>query len=267
MTTPTPAFQNREAHIGDLVIPCIDVSRGVTTEPSAIPGLRDPSDVVEITRAYAAGSARKVFLDVFDTWEGIDYLPDVLRGIKEVGIDPLVSVEHGRLPSVRHMGDLLAAGADVVSVSTAMVDDPQTVEAAVSAYGGERLMGVINSRRTRPGDWEAYVRDGEQPSGATAASMAGRFAGLRVGAILANSIDREGTGQGFDLALTRAVSEASGLPVIASGGCGTLQHLRDALRDGHATYVLVNKMVHDGKHSVAEIRDFLLADSLYRPGH
>jgi imidazole glycerol-phosphate synthase subunit HisF len=267
MPSSTPVFRDRNAHIGDLVIPCIDVTRGAATQPSAIPGLRNPSDVVEIVRVYAAGSVRKVFLDVFDTWDAIDYLPGLLRGIKEIGVDPLVSVEHGLLPSVKHLGALLAAGADVVSISTAMVDDPDTVAAAVGEYGGERLMGVINSRRTGPDAWEAYVRDGEQRVGATSRSMAGRFAEVRVGAILANSIDHEGTGQGFDLALTRAVAETSGLPVIASGGCGSLQHLRDALRDGHATYVLVNKMVHDGKHSVAEIRDFLLADSLYRPGN
>ncbi|MEU3371344.1 HisA/HisF-related TIM barrel protein [Streptomyces sp. NPDC006711] len=267
MGSSPQAFQDRNAHIGDLIIPCIDVARGAATEPSAIPGLRDPSDVIEIVRAYAAGSAQKIFLDVFDAWDAIDYLPAVLSSVKESGVDILVSVEHGLLPSVKLLGDLFEAGADIVSISTAMVDDPGTVRAAIGEYGGDRLMGVINSRQTAPGEWQAYVRDGEQRAGADASAMATRFADLRVGAILANSIDREGTGQGFDLALTRAVAEASRLPVIASGGCGTLQHLRDALHNGQATYVLVNKMVHNGKHSIAEIRDFLMADSLYRPDH
>ncbi|MER5559933.1 HisA/HisF-related TIM barrel protein [Streptomyces sp. NPDC002506] len=266
MASPTSAFQDRNAHIGDLVIPCIDVAKGAATEPAALPGLRNPSDVVEIAQSYAAGSAQKLFLDVFDPWEAIDYLPGLLNNIKETGMNLLVSVSHGLLPSVRDLGRLLEAGADVVSVSTAMVEDRQTVEAAVTEYGGDRLMGVINSRQVGPGAWEAYIHDGEQRAGTTSQSMAARFASLQVGAILANSIDREGTGQGFDLDLTRTVAEESGLPVIASGGCGSLPHLRDALREGRATYVLVNKMVHNGKHSIAEIRDYLLADSLYRPG-
>ncbi|MFH8562539.1 HisA/HisF-related TIM barrel protein [Streptomyces sp. NPDC017988] len=266
MSSPTSVFQDRNAHIGDLVIPCVDVARGSATEPSAIPGLRDPSNVAEIVETYAAGSAQKVFLDIFDAWDTTDYLPALLRRLKETGIDLLVSVGHGLLPSVAHLEKLLDVGADVVSVSTSMVENPQTIEEAVREFGGQRLMGVINSRKTQAASWEVHVHDGEQRAGVTSEAMARRFADLHVGAILANSIDREGTGQGFDLDLTRTLVEASRLPVIASGGCGNLQHLRDALREGRATYVLLNKMVHDGKHSIAEIRDYLLADSMYRPG-
>ncbi|QQC92654.1 HisA/HisF-related TIM barrel protein [Streptomyces alfalfae] len=266
MNSPTSVFQDRNAHIGDLVIPCVDVARGAATEPSAIPGLNDPSDVGEIVETYATGSAQKVFLDVFDAWDAIGYLPALLRRLKETGIDLLVSVGHGLLPSVTDLEKLLGAGADVVSVSTAMVENPRTIEEAVREFGGQRLMGVINSSRSDAGSWEVHVHDGERPAGVTSETMARRFADLQVGAILANSIDREGTGRGFDLALTRTLVETSGLPVIASGGCGSLQHLREALRGGHATYVLLNKMVHDGRHSIAEIRDYLFADSMYRPG-
>ncbi|MFH8982885.1 HisA/HisF-related TIM barrel protein [Streptomyces varsoviensis] len=260
-----PVFHSQRDHVGDLVIPCVDVANGRATEPSRIAGLDDPGDVAAIVAAYAAGHARKVFLDVFDAWDAIDYLPPLLRDIKASGVRPLVSVAHGDLPSVMHAGGLLEAGADALSVSTSLIEKPGTVEAAVREWGAGRLMGVVNCRRTGPGRWGAFTHDGEKDAGVSAVDVAERLAELQVGAVLANSIDREGTGDGFDLELLHAIAAASGLPVIASGGCGTLDHLTEALAAGDATYVLVNNMLHKGQYGIEEVRDHLLAHSSFSP--
>ncbi|MFD7666827.1 HisA/HisF-related TIM barrel protein [Streptomyces sp. NPDC059788] len=258
-----PVFRTQHDHIGDLVIPCVDVADGRATEPSGIAGLDDPEDVAAIVAAYAGGNARKVFLDVFDPWDAIDYLPPLLRDLKELGVRPLVSVGHGDLPSVVHAGGLLEAGADALSVSTSLIEKPGTVEAAVREFGAERLMGVINCRRTGPGQWGAFTHDGAQDTGTSAVDVARQLAKLRVGAILANSVDREGTGRGFDLELFHAIATTSGLPVIASGGCGDLDHLHQALSAGDVTYVLVNKMLHKGQYRIDEVRDHLLEHSSF----
>ncbi|MDP9947696.1 MULTISPECIES: HisA/HisF-related TIM barrel protein [Streptomyces] len=261
-----PVFHDQHSHIGDLVIPCIDVSRGRATEPSGIPHLRDPGDVLAIAEAYASGSAQKLFLDVFDSWDAVDYLPGLLRDLSTTGMSLLVSVGHGDLPSTVHAGGLLEAGADVISVSTALIDQPDTVTRVAEGYGAHRLMGVVNCRSAGPGRWRVYVHDGERSTGRDAADVARQLGELGVAALLANNVDREGTGVGFDLELVRAVATASGLPVIASGGCGSLDHLHEALGAGDSTYVLVNAMVHRGTHSVREIRDHLLGHSSFRSG-
>ncbi|OKH98984.1 hypothetical protein A6A06_25625 [Streptomyces sp. CB02923] len=259
-----PVFHDQRTHVADLVIPCVDVAAGRTTEPSRIKGLDDPGDVAAVVGTYANGAARKVFLDVFDPWDAADaYLPALLRRLKQTGVHLLVSVGHGQLPSLLHAGGLFEAGADVLSVSTGLIEEPGTVEAAVREFGAERLMGVINCRRTGPGQWGAYTHDGEEDAGTGAVDVARQLADLDVGAILANSIDREGTGRGFDLDLFHAIATASRLPVIASGGCGDLDHLHEALNAGDTTYVLVNNMLHKGQHSMEEVRDHLLAHSSF----
>ncbi|MEV0279753.1 HisA/HisF-related TIM barrel protein [Streptomyces sp. NPDC050610] len=258
-----PVFHSQRDHVGDLVIPCVDVAKGRATEPSRITGLEDPSDVTAIVAAYAAGNAHKIFLDVYDPWDAVDYLPPLLRDIKALGVRPLVSVAHGDLPSVVHAGGLLEAGADALSVSTGLIEKPETV--AVREFGAGRLMGVINCRRTGPGQWGAFTHDGEKDAGVSAVDVARQLAELQVGAVLANSIDREGTGDGFDLELFHAIATASGLPVIASGGCGGLDHLTEALGAGDVTYVLVNNMLHKGRYGIEEIRDHLLSHSSFSP--
>ncbi|WOP07033.1 HisA/HisF-related TIM barrel protein [Streptomyces cyaneofuscatus] len=259
-------FRDQHTHVGDLVIPCIDVADGRATTPSRIAGLEGSDDVAAISAVYAAGSAQKLFLDVFDGWDAIGYLPDLLRRLKDTGVDLLVSVGHGTLPSVDHAQRLLRAGADAVSVSTSLVEEPGTVEAALQELGGQRIMAVINSRATGPSQWNVHIHDGAQDTGMSAVALAAELAELQVGSILANSIDREGTGRGFDLALTRAVASVSGLPVIASGGCGTLSHLQEALSAGDTAYVLVNNMLHNGQHSISEVRDYLYTYSSFGTG-
>ncbi|MFE1577117.1 HisA/HisF-related TIM barrel protein [Streptomyces fradiae] len=246
-------FGDRKSQVTDLVIPCIDVAGGRATEPAAIPGLRDPGSVSEITRRYTDEGATKIFLDVLDPWPEAEYLPDLVRAVSGLGVSLLVSVDNGVLPSADHAEALLDAGADAVSVSTSAVECPKVVREVVARRGGQHVLGVINSGLAGDAGDRVHVEGGRRPTRVPATAMAAELASIGVGALLANSLDQEGSGAGYDLRLTRAVAEASGLPVIASGGAGTSEHLREALESGSAAYVLVNAMVHAGRTSMAEI--------------
>ncbi|MEV8129037.1 HisA/HisF-related TIM barrel protein [Streptomyces sp. NPDC085944] len=247
-TVPVPATRWTDA-----VIPCIDVRAGRAAEPAAHPGISDPGDVVEIADGYARGGATTLFLDVVDPWESTGYLPDLLRELVETGLTPVVSVQQGVLPSTAACATLLTAGAGKVSVSTSMAEEPGLVAAAAAELGGHRFVGVLNCAADGRGGWHVLVHGGDTPTGLRATDVARRYGELGLAAVLANSVDREGTSLGYDLELTAAVARASGLPVIASGGAGEAGHLADALAAGHATYVLVNKLVHSGRASVASL--------------
>lgn len=246
-------FGDRKAQLTDLVIPCIDVAGGKATEPSGIPGLRDPESVREIARRYTAEGSTKIFLDVLDAWPEAEYLPDLVRAVSDLGVSLLVSVDNGVLPTADHAGMLFGAGADAVSVSTGAVERPDVVREVVARWGGQRVLGVINSGLVAGKREQAHVEGGRRATPVPTEAMAARLASMGVGAILVNSLDQEGGGAGYDLGLTRRVAEASGLPVIASGGAGTCEHLREALESAGAAYVLVNAMVHTGRTSMAEI--------------
>ncbi|MFJ8098633.1 HisA/HisF-related TIM barrel protein [Streptomyces griseofuscus] len=244
------------------VIPCIDVCDGVATDPSEVPGLSDPLDVVGIATSYAHDGADQLFLDVFDPWTAVDYLPDLLRELGKTGLELLVSVQHGVLPSPAECTQLLSAGAAALSVSTSMVEEPDRVANAVRHLGGQRLIGVVNSSGERRRGWRVLVHGGATRTTVDALTVAQRFGELHVRALLANNVDREGTGIGYDLELTRATARVSQLPVIASGGAGSAEQLADALRSGDATHVLVNKVVHSGRETVSS-----LSESLYQHLH
>ncbi|MFF5438902.1 HisA/HisF-related TIM barrel protein [Streptomyces achromogenes] len=263
--TQPPVFHDQNSLITDLVIPCVDVAGGRTQTPAGIPGLHDPSDAVAVAAKYADDGANKLFIDVIDPWERVsDHLPPLLRRLKGTGLCLIVSVGHGVIPSVDDAGFLLEAGADVISASTSVIESPEVVKEAISRYGGGRFNIVINSRPREAGRWTVYTHNGSRKTPVDSVELARELGHLGVGTLLPNAVDREGVGQGYDLALTRTVAEASGLPVIASGGCGTLEHLTQALGKGGATYVLVNSMVHSGKYSIAGIRDALYAASPFR---
>ncbi|MDJ1135660.1 HisA/HisF-related TIM barrel protein [Streptomyces iconiensis] len=259
MTSQTTPFADRRTQLADLVIPCIDVVHGEATPASGISGLSDPGDVAGIAGRYAEDGATKLFVDVLDAWHECPYLPSLLHELKRTGMAVLVSVQQGRLPSVAGAGTVLEAGADVLSVSTSVIEDRERVVSAVRQYGGERFMGVLNCASDGAGGWLVRVEGGTQDTGVQATAVATGLGQLGVAAVLANSLDREGTSDGYDMELTRAIARASGLPTIASGGAGTADHLWAALRAGEAAYVLVNKMVHSGHTSVAALRDEMLA--------
>ncbi|WP_157854604.1 HisA/HisF-related TIM barrel protein [Streptomyces griseofuscus] len=241
------------------MIPCIDVRDGVATDPSGIPGLVDPRDVVDIADGYARDGAGQLFLDVVDSWAAVGYLPELLREVHKTGLELLVSVQHGVLPSLTECAELLSAGADALSVSTSLVEEPGRVAEAVRLLGGQRVLGVVNCSGDRQRGWRVRIHGGATQTSADAVAVSRQFGELRVRALLANNVDREGTGIGYDLDLTRAAARASELPVIASGGAGSAAQLADALRTGDATHVLVNKVVHSGRETVGS-----LSRSLYR---
>ncbi|MFB7597030.1 HisA/HisF-related TIM barrel protein [Streptomyces sp. NPDC056160] len=245
------------ARLARQVIPCIDVRGGVATGPSGAGGLRDPLDVVGIAAGYARDGAEQLFLDVVDAWSDSGYLPDLLHDVKATGLDLLVSVQHGTLPSPKACTQVLSAGADALSVSTSMVTEPERVAETASLLGARRLMGVVNCSGDRQQGWHALVDGGATPTAVDVLEVARRFGNLHVRALLANSVDREGTGSGYDLDLTRAVAHASKLPVIASGGAGSAEQLADALRGGDATHVLVNNVVHSGKETIGSLSEAL----------
>ncbi|MEU6479053.1 HisA/HisF-related TIM barrel protein [Streptomyces sp. NPDC047017] len=247
----------------EVVVPCIDVEGGQATEPAGHPGLSDPFDVVAIARDYARDGAAAVFLDVLDPWDGIGRLPELLGEVRATGLAPLVSVQQGVLPSLAACEALLGAGADKVSVSTSMAEAPDLIEAAAAEFGGERLLGVLNCAADAHGGWRVLIHGGDTPTALRAEDVARRYGELGLAAVLANSTDQEGTSAGYDLRLTEAVARASGLPVIASGGAGSAGHLAAALDSGVASYVLVNKLVHSGKATIASLGAEL---GRFRPG-
>ncbi|MCX2969804.1 MULTISPECIES: HisA/HisF-related TIM barrel protein [Streptomyces] len=253
-TTPPTAPGPRRP---EAVIPCIDVSEGRATEPAGHPGLSDPGDVAEIARSYARDGATTLFLDVFDAWADTGYLPDLLRELDETGLAPVVSVQQGVLTSLAACEKLLAAGAAKVSVSTSMAEEPDLVASAATELGGHRLLGVLNCAADGRGGWRVLVHGGDTRTGLQATDVARRYGELGLAAVLANSVDQEGTSAGYDLELTGAVARACGLPVIASGGAGAAEHLVAALDAGDASYVLVNKLVHSGRTTIAALGEAL----------
>ncbi|QUI35363.1 HisA/HisF-related TIM barrel protein [Streptomyces alfalfae] len=239
------------------MIPCIDVRDGMATDPSGAPRLADPLDVVGIATGYADDGVGQLFLDVVDTWSAVDYLPDLLRKLRATGLELLVSVQHGALPSPKECRELLSAGADALSVSTSMVEEPDRVADTVRLLGSRRFIGVVNCSGDRQQGWRTVIHGGATRTTVDALAVAQRFGELRVRALLANNVDREGTGIGYDLDLVRAAARASALPVIASGGAGSASQLADALNGGDASHVLVNKVVHSGRETVGSLSESL----------
>ncbi|CCH32597.1 HisA/HisF-related TIM barrel protein [Actinosynnema sp. NPDC047251] len=239
----------------DVLIPCVDVSDERSTEASGVPGLRDRWDPVELIAHYAGAGVRRVLVDVVDTWERVGEAQRVVAGAAPL-VEVMVSLHDGRVPSVEDCAKLLDAGAASVSVSTSAVDDPDTVSAIAARFGSDRLVGVVNARYRRGGQdgWTVYVDGGDEATGIDALTFGRTLRDLGCGAVIANCADREGTGRGFDHALTRALVEALSIPVIASGGARTVRDLHQGITEGGASYVLANKMLHSGAVTLDDIR-------------
>ncbi|RKT52817.1 HisA/HisF-related TIM barrel protein [Saccharothrix australiensis] len=240
----------------DVLVPCVDVVDGRSTDATGIAVVRDPRDPVELVERYADAGVRQVLLDVMDTWDRLD---DAVRITAAAGslVRLLVSLHHGRLPSVGSCGALLDAGAGAVAVSTGVITDPGAVAAAADRFGADRVVGTANARYRGGGreGWTAFVDGGTEDTGIDVVAFGRTLAELGCGAVIANCADREGTGRGFDHALTRALVDATGLPVIASGGSRTIDDLRAGLTVGGASFVLANRMLHSGRVPLRDIRD------------
>jgi len=242
------------------IIPCLDVTAGRVVKGVNFVQLRDAGDPVEIARRYdGEGADELTFLDITASSDARDMLLHVIEAVAECVFIPLTV--GGGVRRVDDVRRLLNAGADKISINTAAVHSPQLVADASGRFGAQCIVVAIDARRRAADDpaqgWEVFTHGGRTATGLDAIEWARRVAELGAGEILLTSMDRDGTRAGFDLELTRAVSDAVGVPVIASGGVGSLQHLADGITIGRADAVLAASIFHYGEHTVREAKAFL----------
>ncbi|MGE0212928.1 MAG: imidazole glycerol phosphate synthase subunit HisF [Parvibaculaceae bacterium] len=243
------------------IIPCLDVKDGRVVKGVNFVDLRDAGDPVEIARAYdAAGADELCFLDITASHEDRGIILDVVRRTAEQCFMPLTV--GGGVRTTEDCRKLLLAGADKVSINTAAVTDRSIVKAAAEKFGSQLVVVAIDAKQAAPGRWEIFTHGGRRPTGLDAVAYAREVVSLGAGELLLTSMDRDGTGKGFDLKLTRAVADAVPVPVIASGGVGTLDHLVEGIRDGHAEAVLAASIFHFGTYSIAEAKRYMAAAGL-----
>ena len=243
------------------VIPCLDVKDGRVVKGVNFVDLRDAGDPVEAARAYdAAGADELCFLDITASHEERAIIFDVVRRTAEQCFMPLTV--GGGVRSVEDVRALLLAGADKVSINTAAVFNPDFVRVAAEKFGNQCIVVAIDAKSVAPGKWEIFTHGGRKETGIDAIEFAQKVASLGAGEILLTSMDRDGAKSGYDIALTRAVSDAVPVPVIASGGVGNLDHLVEGVRDGHASAVLAASIFHFGDYTIGEAKAHMAAAGL-----
>ncbi len=240
------------------VIPCLDVKNGRLVKGVNFVDLKDVGDPAQVGAAYSqAGADELVFLDITATLEKRKTLIDVVkRTVKDILVPLTVG---GGIKSIQDIDDLMEIGVSKVSMNTAAVRDPELVKEAAKEFGSEKIIIAIDTRSSPqvPSNFEVMVKGGTESTGIDAVGWARKVEELGVGAILPTSMDTDGTQAGYDIAMTRAIADAVDLPVIASGGAGTLEHLYEAIIQGKADAVLVASIVHFGKYTVAQIKEYL----------
>jgi len=240
------------------IIPCLDVHGGRVVKGVNFVKLRDAGDPVEIARGYGeAGADEVAFLDITASSDARDTIVDVIERVADQVFIPLTV--GGGVRRVEDVRKLLNAGADKVSINTAAVDDPRLVADAARRFGSQAIVVAVDARRSEGGRWEVYTHGGRKARGLDAVEWAAKMAAHGAGEILLTSMDRDGTRSGFDLELTRAVAEAVPVPVIASGGVGTLEHLAEGIERGRADAVLAASVFHFGEITIPEAKRFLAA--------
>src|SRR5437016_3064936 len=242
------------------VIPCLDVKDGRVVKGVKFVDLRDAGDPVAAAIAYdAAGADELCFLDITASHENRGIILDVVRRTAEACFRPLTV--GGGVRTVEDIRRLLASGADKVSINTAAVNDRGFVKEAAEKFGDQCIVVAIDAKKvSQPGEpdrWEIFTHGGRSPTGIDAIEYAREVVALGAGEILLTSMDRDGTRRGYDVALTRAIADAVPVPVIASGGVGTLDHLVEGIRDGHATAVLAASIFHFGEYTVRQAKDYM----------
>jgi cyclase len=239
------------------IIPCLDVHAGRVVKGVNFVQLRDAGDPVEIARGYGeAGADELAFLDITASSDARETIVDVIERVADQDFIPLTV--GGGVRRVEDVRKLLNAGADKVSINTAAVEEPRLVADAARRFGSQAIVVAVDARRSGAG-WEVYTHGGRKARGIDAVEWAAKMAGLGAGEILLTSMDRDGTRSGFDLELTRAVAAAVPVPVIASGGVGSLEHLAQGIEQGRADAVLAASIFHFGEISIPEAKRFLAA--------
>ncbi len=243
------------------VIPCLDVKDGRVVKGVNFVNLRDAGDPVECAIAYdRAGADELCFLDITASHENRDTIFDVVSRTAEACFMPLTV--GGGIRTTDDIRKLLLAGADKVSILTAAVARREFVREAAEKFGSQCIVVGIDAKQVAPGKWELFTHGGRNRTGLDAVDYAREVVALGAGEILLTSMDRDGTRSGFDIALTRAVADAVAVPLIASGGVGTLDHLVAGARDGHATAVLAASIFHFGEFTIRQAKDYMAARGL-----
>ena len=241
------------------IIPCLDVTAGRVVKGINFVGLRDAGDPVEIAARYdEQGADELAFLDITASSDGRDLILPIIEAVAAQVFIPLTV--GGGVRSVDDVRRLLNAGADKVSINTAAVRNPQLVADATGRYGSQCIVVAVDAKRIAGSDplrWQVYTHGGRSPSGLDALEWGRKMEQLGAGEILLTSMDRDGTRQGFDLELTRAFSDALAIPVIASGGAGSLDHLAEGVLQGHADAVLAASIFHYGEYTVRQAKQLM----------
>ena len=238
------------------LIPCLDVNAGRVVKGVNFVELRDAGDPVEIARRYDEQGADEItFLDITASSDDRDIILHIVEAVASQVFIPLTV--GGGVRQVDDVRRLLNAGADKVSMNTAAVNNPQLVADASAKVGAQCIVVAVDAKQTAPGRWEVFTHGGRRNTGLDAIEWTRRVERLGAGEILLTSMDRDGTRAGFDLALTRAVADAVGIPVIASGGVGNLQHLADGVTEGRADAVLAASIFHYGEYTVRQAKEYM----------
>jgi len=245
------------------IIPCLDVNRGRVVKGVKFLELRDAGDPVEAARAYdAQGADELVFLDITASSDARKTIIDVVERTAEEVFMPLTV--GGGIRTVADIREMLQAGADKVSLNTAAIQRPELVKEAAERFGSQCIVLAIDAKRKQGpgGGWEVYTHGGRNPTGLDAVEWAAKCVSMGAGEILLTSMDADGTKKGYDIPLTRAVSEAVEAPVIASGGAGELEHLYEVLMEGKADAVLAASIFHFNQYSVGDVKKYLIGRGL-----
>ena len=241
------------------IIPCLDVKAGRVVKGVNFLGLRDAGDPVEVARRYdEQGADELVFLDITASHEQREIILDVVKRTSEVIFMPLTV--GGGIRTLEDIRTLLNSGCDKVSINSAAVKDPEFVREAALRFGSQCIVVNIDPKRVQKDGqefWDVHINGGRVPTGLQAVEWAQQVEDLGAGEIVLTSMDADGTKDGYDLEITRAVSDAVGIPVVASGGCGSPQHMLEAFTEGHAEAALAASIFHYGEYTIDETKDYL----------